>query len=165
MDATQPEQPASPVGPAIVLVGAAGFVVACFFPFYGGVGLGPGGESEPISLYRANVTGFPSGGFGPQVGGFVFLFAGVAIIASIAILLLRKRPQRWAVPALVAVVAAWSLSWFGTLLRVVGFSAVMPYREVGYWAVLLAVGVVTVGTVVCLLASRRRAAAPNEFDE
>lgn len=63
------------------------------------------------------MTGFPGGGFASQVGGFVFLFAGVAIIASIAIFLLRKQPQRWALPALVAVVAAWSLPWFG------GFSA------------------------------------------
>ena len=54
---------------------------------------------------------------------------------------------------------------FGTLLRVVGYSTVIPYREVGYWAVLLTVGLVTVGTIVSLLASRPKAAAPDEFDE
>jgi hypothetical protein len=42
---------------------------------------------------------------------------------------------------------------------------VIPYREVGYWAVLLTVGLVTVGTIVSLLTSRRRAAASDEFDE
>lgn len=160
MDATQPKQPDSQVGPAIVLVGTAGFVVACFLPFYGAVAFG-----EPISLYFAEVTGFPGVGFPSAVGGFVSLFAGVAIIASIAIVLLRKRPQRWALPALVAVVAAWSLTWFGTLLRVVGYSVVMPFREVGFWAVLLTVGLVNVGTLVTVVASRRRAAAPDEFDE
>jgi hypothetical protein len=35
VDATQTEQPASRVGPVIILVGAAGFVVACFLPFMG----------------------------------------------------------------------------------------------------------------------------------
>ena len=107
-----------------------------------------------------NVTAF--GGFASQVGGLVSLFAGIAIIASVAIVLLRKRSQRWALPALVAVVAAWSLYWFGTLLWITEFPA--P-REVGYWAVLLTVGLVTVGTIVSLLALRLRAAARDEFDE
>jgi hypothetical protein len=119
-------------------------------------------HEETTSLYDVNVTGFPRVGFASQVGGFVSLFAGVAIIASIAILLLRKRAQRWALPALVAVVAAWSLPWFGTLLQL---AAVLSPREVGYWAVLLTVGVVAVGTLVSVLASRRTAAARDEFDE
>ena len=160
MDVTQPEEPASPVGPAITLVGAAGFVVACFLPFYGAVVAIPGGEAPSISLYRVNVTAF--GGFASQVGGLVSLFAGVAIITSVAIVLLRKRPQWWALPALVAVVAAWSLYWFGTLLWITEFPA--P-REVGYWAVLLTVGLVTVGMLVSVVASRRRVATRDEFDE
>jgi hypothetical protein len=153
VNATPREQLASPVGPAIVLVGAAGFVVACFLPFYGGVAF-PGGEEPSISLYRVNVSLFPGDGFTSQIGGFVSLFAGVAIIASIAILLLRRRPQTWALPALVGAVAVWSLWWFGTLLS----SSVFPSpRQVGYWAVLLTVVLVTVGAIVSLLASRTRA--------
>ena len=156
MDATQPEQPDSRVGPVIVLVGAAGFVVACFLPFYEAIVALPRDEAT-TSLYRLYVTGFPGGGFGSQAGGFASLFAGVTIVASIAILLLRKRSQRWALPALVAVVAAWSLYWFGTLLRL---AAVLSPRYLGYWAVLLTVGLVIVGTLVSVVASRRRAAAP-----
>ena len=78
MNATQPEQPASLVGPAIILVGAALFVVACFLPFYEFAAL-PRHEAT-ISLYRLNVTGFPSGGLASRVGGFVSLFTGVAVI-------------------------------------------------------------------------------------
>ena len=160
MDATQPEQPASPVGPAIILVGAAGFVVACFLPFYGFEGV-PG--EATFSLYRLNVSGGPSGGgFASQVGGFVSLFAGVAIIASIAILLLRRRPRSWTLPALAAAVTLWSLSWFGTFLRT---TALLSSREIAYWGVLLTVVLVTVGTLVSVFAFRRRAAARDEFDE
>jgi hypothetical protein len=161
VNATPPDQPASPVGPAIVLVGAAGFIVACFLPFYG-VALEPGGEAPSTSLYRLNVILFPGDGFASQVGGFVQLFAGVAIIASIAILLLRNRPRTWARPAMVGAVAVWSLWWFGMLLS----ASIFPSpRHVGYWAALLTVTLVGVGTIVSLLASRRRAAARDELDE
>jgi hypothetical protein len=161
VDATQPEQPASPVGPAIILVGAAGFVVACFLPYYEFAGV-PRDEAT-ISLYRLNVSGGPSGGgFASQVGGFLSLFAGVAIIASIAILLLRRRPGSWTLPALAAAVTVWSLSWFGTFLRT---TALVSSREIAYWGVLLTVGLVTVGTLVSVFAFRRRAAARDEFDE
>ena len=160
MDATEPEQPASPVGPAIVLAGAAGFVVACFLPFYEFGALTPQGAT--ISLYRLNVNGLANGSFASQVGGFISLFAGVAIIASIAILLLRRRPRTRTLPALVAAVAVWSLWWFGTLPRLIGVSV---SRGVGYWGVLLAVGVVTVGTLVSVLASRPKAAARDELHD
>ena len=160
MNVTQPEQPPSLVGPAIVLVGAALFVVACFLPFYEFAALPR--HQATISLYRLNVTGFPSGGFASRVGGFVSLFAGVVIIASIAILLLRRRPWTGTLPALVAAVAVWSLWWFGALLRSTTFPS---SRKVAYWAVLLTVGLVTVGTVVSVLASRPRGAARDAIDE
>jgi hypothetical protein len=159
VDATQPDQPASPGGPAIILVGAAGFVVACFLPFYEFAALPRHGDT--ISLYDVNVTGVPRGDLASQLGGFVYLFAGVAIIASIAILILRKQPRRGALPALVAVVAVWALSWFGNLLRSTAFP--LP-REVGYWAVLLTVGVVTIGTIVSALASRSKAAPRDKLE-
>jgi hypothetical protein len=160
VDATQPERPASPVGPAIVLAGAAGFVVACFLPFYELRGLPPQGAT--ISFYRLNVNGLANGSFASQVGGFTSLFAGVAIIASIAILLLRRRPRTRTLPALVAAVAVWSLWWFGTLPRLIGVSV---SRGVGYWGVLLAVGVVSIGTLVSVLASRPKAAARDELHD
>jgi hypothetical protein len=147
------------VGPAIVLAGAAGFVIACFLPFYELRGLPPQGAT--ISFYRVNVTGVPNASFASQVGGFIALFAGVAIIASIAILLLRRRPRTRTLPALVAAVAVWSLWWFGTLPRLTGVSGVS--RGVGYWGVLLAVGVVTIGTLVSVLASRTKAAVRDEL--
>ena len=111
MDATQSEPRASLVGPAIILAGAAAFVVACFLPFYEFRGLPP--QEATISFYRLNVNAFSNGSFASQVGGFIALFAGVAIIASIAILLLRKRPRTRTLPALVAAAAVWSLWWFG----------------------------------------------------
>jgi len=84
----------------------------------------------------------------------VQLFGGVAIIAAMAILLLRKPPQTWALPAMVAAVAVWSVWWFGMLLS----ASIFPSpRQVGYWAMLLTVGLVIVGTIVSLLASRPRA--------
>jgi hypothetical protein len=157
----QREQPAPPVGPAIILVGAAGFVVACFLPFYEFAALPRDQATISRSLYRLNVTQVPSASFASQVGGFVSLFAGVAIIAAIAILCLRSRPQTWTLPALVTAVAVWSVWWFGTLLQSTAFP--LP-REVGYWAVLLAAGVVTVGTIVSVLASRSRAAPRDELE-
>lgn len=109
------------------------------------------------------MTGFPSDSFASQVGGFASLFAGVAVIASIAIVLLRKRPSRWALPALVAAAVAWALSWLGMLVRSTSFASSLGMAlGVAYWVVLFMVGLMIVGTIVSLLASRRGAAAPDE---
>jgi hypothetical protein len=53
-----------PFGPVIVLIGAAGFVVSCFLPFY------EYPRNMTVSLYRLNVTP-PILSLAAKIGGFI----------------------------------------------------------------------------------------------
>jgi hypothetical protein len=128
----------------VVLIGAVGFVVSCFLP-YTNFALPP---ADSWSLYRVAVLG--PGNTAQHVGGFLYLFAGVATIAWISLSGLL-RPRRWTPFALVAVSVAWSLAWIGSLVNQSGF--LNPY-PVGYWSLLVSIGVVLVGTIVVWVSAR-----------
>jgi hypothetical protein len=50
MEGALPRRRASRLGPIIVLIGAAGFLVSCFLPYYG---ISPiSGRQLTVSLYR-----------------------------------------------------------------------------------------------------------------
>jgi hypothetical protein len=83
------------------------------------------------------------------------LFAGVTIVAWVSIAGLRR--HRWAPTALLAVSAAWSLTWIGVLLNVSGFVVRSPL--VGYWLILVSIGVVVTGAIVVWISSRENMSA------
>jgi hypothetical protein len=94
-----------PTGYLVVLIGAMGFVVSCFLPYldYQVLPSQPG----PPSLYRLIML--TSRTLAERAGGFAYLFAGVATLASVAIAGIRgTRP--WTPFALTAVTTAWSLT-------------------------------------------------------
>jgi hypothetical protein len=64
----------------------------------------------------------------------------LAVISSFGI----RRPQVWTAVALVAVAALWVIESIGFAL---GASGLGPTEAVGYWAVLVAVGVVAAGAI------------------
>jgi hypothetical protein len=140
----------SSVGYAIVLLGAALFVATCFLPYYGF----PGGPSA--SRYdQLSVT--QDGGL--ALGGVLVLFGGVATVVVVAIVGLTRgeRPSRYAF--LVGAVAAWSLTFIGSLLESAslrGRSLGGPSLEVGFWLQAVSIGVTIIGTI--LVATRRTGA-------
>jgi hypothetical protein len=130
----------------VVLIGSAAFVASCFVPFYD-----PGTLRMPlrsVSLFQL-MTSFREGDLA-MVGGFINLFAGVTIVAWVSIAGLRG--LRWAPTALLAVSAAWSLTWVGVLLNVSGFAVRSPLA--GYWLIFVSIGVVATGAIVAWIASR-----------
>jgi hypothetical protein len=132
-----------------VLIGAAGFFVSCFLPLYGGA---PTGPQSGISLYRLEVTSFPGESLSAQIGGLLTLFGGMAIVTWIAILGFR-RVAAWTLPAMTAATAVWSLGWFGLLLR---FAGLQISLSIGYWVLLLSVGVALGGAILAVVSSRPR---------
>jgi hypothetical protein len=136
--------PRSRVGYAVVLLGAALFVTTCFLPYYGF----PGAPST--SLYDQLLV--QDGG--SEFGGFLLLFGGVATVLVVAIIGLTRgeRPSEHAF--LAGAVAAWSLSWIGSLLqsaRLGGGSGLS--LEAGFWLQAVSIGVAVIGTI--LVAARR----------
>lgn len=164
VDAT-PQRGVPRLGPTILFVGSIVFVVGCFLPLWEPPAPFPGRELT-VSLYRLNVTGVASAGLRLKVGGFVSLFAGIAVIASITIAHVTGRFVRWSLPALVGAAAVWSPWWIGTLLR---FSGIQFALGVGYWLVLVGVGLVAAGTIVCVSTSQTRfdplSAQPGPTDQ
>jgi len=138
-------------GHAVVLLGAAAFVVGCFLPYYDYRPIAAGS----MSLYR--LTLFSPGDPATNWGGSLFLFAGVATVAWIAVAGIRGSGG-WTRPALAAVTVAWSLTWFGILLGASGFGT--P-RVVGYWVLLLSLGVVVIGTILVWVSTRSDASEPQ----
>lgn len=129
-----------------VLVGSAAFVASCFLPSYD-----PGILPMPLrslSLFRLMMP-FRESELA-MTGRFLNLFAGVTIVAWVSIAGLRG--LRWAPTALLAVSAAWSLTWIGVLLNVSGFVVRSPL--VGYRLIFVSIGVVVTGAVVVWISSR-----------
>jgi hypothetical protein len=98
----------SRVGYAIVLIGCALFVVACFLPYYGVAG------GRSVTLYDQLVVA-QDGGL--ELGAILFLFGGVATVVVVAILGLTRGERPSLRAFLAGAVAAWSLTWIGSLLR------------------------------------------------
>ena len=143
--------PRSTVGYAVVLLGAALFVTTCFLPYYGF----PGARS--ISLYDQLVA--RDGGL--EFGAVLFLFGGVAIVLVVAIVGLTRSERPSGHAFLAGAVAAWSLSWIGSLLqsaRLGGGSAVSGglSLEAGFWLQAVSIAVAVIGTI--LVAARRMGA-------
>lgn len=78
---------ASRVGFLVVLLGGALFVASCFVPYYGF----DGPAQRTLSLYEQQTSGAFEDG---SLGRLLFLFAGVAIATSIAVVgIARSEPQ------------------------------------------------------------------------
>jgi hypothetical protein len=61
------------------------------------------------------------------------------------------RPQGWTAVALIASTLVWALIWLGILMS---GGSLFPPKEVGYWLLLVSVGIVAAGAVVVGLTSR-----------
>ena len=132
---------AGSTGYVVVLVGAVAFVVSVFLPYYGYSAPTPGGQRS-LSLVRLYMV--REGGLVTGAGWLLHLFAGVAILAGIAIAGIRDE-RRWTPAAIAAASGVWSLMWIGTLA---GASGILSPHLVGYWFAFLSIGVVVVGTVL-----------------
>ena len=133
-------------GYVVVPVGLAGFVVGCFLPYSAVIGTGPGRATA--SLYRLVVLSGET--ILQTVGGLLYLFAGVATLAVIAVAGLVGGRRSTPV-ALAAVTVAWSLWELGILLFQSRF--VSP-SETGYWVLLISVLVVAASTIAVWVAAR-----------
>jgi hypothetical protein len=148
---TRPDTGPSSSGYGIVLLGVVGFVVGCFLPFLSGNFLPAEGT---LSLFRLTWSG--AGGAFEQVGALLSLFAGAATVGTIALWGISRRRARTPRGALVAGVAAWTLTWIGVLID----QAEFPH-EVGYWVLLASLGVAIIGTVVVWVSARAHAREPT----
>jgi hypothetical protein len=147
MDEASSSGQSSRLGATIVLVGAAGFVLSCFFPYYRVSSLTP---QLTVSLYRLEVV-IPAGAtLASHVGGVMLLFGGVAVVTWMAVRELQGTAA-WTAGALAAVTAVWSLEWIGALLRLTVLSVSFA---VGYWLILTSVGLAVVGSILVILSSR-----------
>jgi hypothetical protein len=135
---------AGSTGYVVVLIGVVAFVVGCFLPYYE-YAQSPLGS---VSLYRLMM--FPPSGAEADVGAFLFLFAGIATLAWVAIAGVRGS-ESWTRSALAAVTIAWSLTWIGTLLGAFQFAT---RRLLGYWVLFLGVGVVVIGAIMVWVSGR-----------
>jgi hypothetical protein len=132
------------LGYLVVLVGVAGFVASCFLP-YKGLTILPDG-SRTVSLYEQLVSLGPNDG-GSDAGALLFLFGGVASVAVIAVMGVSRGGLRPSAASMAAVVAAWSLTWIGLMIRDATFGAGTSL-EWGFWIQALSIGVVVIGTIV-----------------
>jgi hypothetical protein len=141
--------PRSSVGYAVVLLGAALFVAACFLPYYGFAG------GQSVSLYDQQLVA-QDGGL--DLGAILVLFGGVATVLVVAIVGLT-RSERLSVRAFLAgAVAAWSLTWIGSLLQTANLreDAIGGLSlEVGFWLQAVSIGVAVIGTILVGFGKRR----------
>jgi hypothetical protein len=131
-----------------VLLGAALFVTSCFLPYYA-VGAG----RRKISLFELLAQG-PLGADSYHLGALLYLFGGVAPVATVAVIALA-RGERGPVPpsVLVGAVIAWSLTWIGVLVNT-GTSSVDVSLEIGFWLQAVSIGVAVIGTVLVRFGKR-----------
>jgi hypothetical protein len=139
----------STLGYAVVLLGAALFVTSCFLPYYGVAG------GRSVTLYDQLLV---AQGGGLELGAILFLFGGVATVVVVAFLGLT-RGERPSLPAFLAgAVAAWSLTWIGSLLRAANLREnALTGRlslEVGFWLQAVSIGVAVIGTILVGVGNR-----------
>jgi hypothetical protein len=151
----------SALGYLVVLLGVAGFVLGCFLPYTTVPSVGVQGPvtSVPAYSYYRLVTYIPGGGTTHYVGELLFLFGGAATLAWVALAGLRQgqHEHRRTPSILVAVTVAWSLSWIGVLVSGWRF---FDY-EVGFWLMVVGIGVVIAGTIVVWVSARHTAHEPD----
>ena len=135
--------PRSSVGYAVVLLGAALFVTSCFLPYYGFAG------GRSVTLYDQLLV---AQGGGLELGVILFLFGGVATVVVVTILGLTRGERPSPRAFLAGAVAAWSLTWIGSLLQAATLREnVLTGRlslEVGFWLQAVSVGVAVIGTIL-----------------
>jgi hypothetical protein len=136
------------LGYAVVLLGAALFVTSCFLPYYGVAG------ERSVSLYDQLLV---AQGGGLELGAILFLFGGVATVVVVAIVGLTRGERPSLRAFLAGAVAAWSLTWLGSLLQAANLrDNALSGRlslEVGFWLQAVSIGVASIGTI--LVATRR----------
>jgi len=139
------------LGHAVVLLGAALFVTSCFLPYYGVAG------GRSVSLYD-QMSVAQNGGLG--LGAILVLFGGLATVVVVAILGLTQGERPSLRAFLAGAVAAWSLTWIGSLLEAVNLrDNALTGRlslEVGFWLQAVSIGVAVIGTI--LVVTRRTGA-------
>jgi hypothetical protein len=128
---------------AIVLIGCALFVAACFLPYYGLPGV------ESITFYDQLVVA-QDGGL--ELGAILLLFGGVATVLVSAIVGLTRSDHPSGRAFLAGAVAAWSLSWIGSLLQTANIREdALPEGvslESGFWLQAVSIGVTVIGTIL-----------------
>ena len=136
-------------GYGLVLVGAFGFAVGCFLPYF------DPGVGEPLSLWGLYTI---ESSAAETIGSVLILFTGSATLVGITLVGLLRRPP-WTVTALISVSIVWSLMWIGNLVN----SATRSNTEmaVAYWLMLVCIGLVLIGATVVTL-STRGARSSNE---
>jgi hypothetical protein len=137
------------LGHAVVLLGAALFVTSCFPPYYGFAG----GERS-VSLYGQLLV---AQGGGLELGAILFLFGGVTTVVVVAFVGLTRGERPSLRAFLAGAVAAWGLTWLGSLLQAanLGDNALSGRLslEIGFWLEAVSIGVAVIGTI--LVATRR----------
>lgn len=138
-------------GYLVILAGAAGFVVSCFVPYYGGAVAGQG-SGRTLSLFQ---QGWLGDSVARDLGSLLFLFGGVATVAFLAIAGLARKGPRTAPTMLAATIVAWSLTWIGIMIRQATFGLGITL-EWGYWVQALSVAVVVIGAILVMARARAR---------
>ena len=128
-----------PAGYALVLVGALVFVVGAFLPYYG-ISFTSSDTTGTSSLWQAIVEARRTA-LG-RAGGFLYLFGGIAIVASLAVSEIQRPTGRMR-PVLAAAVGVWAAAWVGSLTTD-GFPG---GHKLGFWVIVIGVGIVLVGTL------------------
>jgi hypothetical protein len=142
--------PGSSLGYAIVLLGAALFVTSCFLPYYGFQGGGSVSQYDQLMVRQDG---------GLELGAILLLFGGVTTVVVVAIVgLARGKRDAGPVQFLAGSVAAWSLTWIGSLLQSASLreGETIPgglTLEMGFWLQAVSIGVAVIGTI--LVATRR----------
>jgi hypothetical protein len=138
------------LGYGIILLGAALFVASCFLPLYGFPGV------ESISFYDQARGGSSPGPMaqdrGLELGAILLLFGGVATVVVGAIVGLTRSDHLSGRAFLAGAVAAWSLTWIGSLLQAAKHLEVaLPEGvslESGFWLQAVSIGVAVIGTIL-----------------
>ena|SRR6266576_1107821 len=156
MDQIDSRRQARRRGATVIIIADAGFLVGCFLPYY----YWPatfGAANENVSLYRLQaVVPDTASTIVPSIGGVIYLFGLVIIVAWLAILGLVNDSD-WTSGALAGATAVWSIAWIATSLRTIGL-ATTP--QIGYWLVLVSASVGLVGAVLVVVSSRSRLGSP-----
>lgn len=149
VETPQQTRKGSRVGYSIALVGAALYAAGCFLPFWG--------TGAPWSIFDDLVrTDLPFHSVGAVVGGSMFLFAGVVVVAVTCVLGLRIDDPRRAWPWLASAVTAWGLTLLGWFLRYSDAAGFHPRAGPGF--MLAGVLVVAAGSVAAAVTSRTKTA-------
>jgi len=155
MDQIESRRQARGRSATVILIAAAGFLVGSFLPYYRFEASVLANENVSLSRLQAVVSDTAST-IVPSIGGVIYLFGLVIMVAWLAILGLVNDSD-WTFGALAGATAVWSIAWIATSLRTIGL-ATTP--QIGYWLVLVSACVALVGAILVVASSRPRVASP-----